>query len=187
MRAYPLDLVLALTRDLLGRGVSVVLLGRSSEVQATLPQAPPLLLNLIDQTPDITALAAALSQLDALICPDTLFMHLAGVLRVPTLAVLTSSATRVAGGYPTVTTVTAAVPCRPCGASADTCPAGYSALPGATPCRFASATPGRSGSRPPRERVGGKLATRWRKRLPRPRMSATFTFQASAACRGDPL
>ncbi len=71
-------------------------------------------------------MAAIFSQLDAVICPDTLFMHLAGALRLPTLAIFTSSATTVAGGYPTVRPVTAEVPCRPCGAIADACPIGHS-------------------------------------------------------------
>lgn len=125
MRSYPIDLVLELARDLLERKAAVLFFGASAEIQHDLPHAPPSLFNLVDQTPGVDVLAAIFSQIDAVVCPDTLFMHLAGALRVPTLAIFTSSATTVAGGYPTVRTITADAPCRPCGAIADACPLGH--------------------------------------------------------------
>ena len=127
MRAYPVDLVLELARALVKRQVAVLFFGASGEIKHELPHAPPTLFNLVDQTPGVDVLAAIFSQLDAVVCPDTLFMHLAGALRVPTLAIFTSSASTVAGGYPTVQSITADVPCRSCGAIADACPIGHSA------------------------------------------------------------
>ena len=127
MKSYPVDLLLKLIRTLLKKDVAVLLFGASKEIKHDLPHAPPNLFNLVDQTPELDSLAAIFSQLDAVICPDTLFMHLAGALRVPTLAIFTCTHISAAGGYPTVKPITAAVDCRPCGATADICPLGYSA------------------------------------------------------------
>ncbi len=125
MKAYPVDLVLKLVRALLKKDVAVLLFGASKEIKYDLPHAPPMLFNLVDKTPKVESLAAILAQLDAIICPDTLFMHIAGALRVPALAIFTCTHISAAGGYPTVRLVTADVPCRPCGAVADTCPIGH--------------------------------------------------------------
>lgn len=127
MRAYPVDLGLKLIRALLKKDVAVLLFGASHEIKHELPHAPPMLFNLVDKTPDIQSLAAVFSQLDAVVCPDTLFMHLAGALRVPTLALFTSTHVSAAGGYPTVQPATADVVCRPCGGVAHTCPIGHNA------------------------------------------------------------
>ncbi len=127
MKSYPVDLVLKLARALLKKDVAVLLFGASKEIKHDLPHAPPSLFNLVDKTPEIESLAAIFSQLDAVVCPDTLFMHIAGALRVPTLAIFTSTHVSAAGGYPTVKPITAAVDCRPCGSVSDTCPLGYSA------------------------------------------------------------
>ncbi len=127
MKAYPVELALELVEALLKNDVAVLLFGASHEIGRDLPHAPPMLFNLVDKTPDIQALAAIFSQLDAVVCPDTMFMHLAGALRVPTLTVFTCTHVSAAGGYPTVRLATADVPCRPCGAVAHTCPIGHSA------------------------------------------------------------
>lgn len=121
-RAYPVDLVLELTRALLQREVSVFFFGLGNEINQQLPHSPPVLCNLIDKTPGIEMLAALVKQMDAFVCPDSFHMHLAGVLRVPTLAIFTSSDPTVAGGYPTIQTLTADESCTPCGAAAEKCP-----------------------------------------------------------------
>ncbi|MCH8969389.1 MAG: hypothetical protein IIA66_09770 [Planctomycetes bacterium] len=127
MKAYPVDLALKLVQALLKKDVAVLLFGASNEIGRDLPHAPPMLFNLVDKTPDIASLAAIFSQLDAVVCPDTMFMHLAGALRLPTLTIFTCTHVSAAGGYPTVRLATADVPCRPCGAVAHTCPIGHSA------------------------------------------------------------
>ncbi|MCZ6654322.1 MAG: hypothetical protein O7D91_15005 [Planctomycetota bacterium] len=127
MKAYPVDLALKLVQALLKKDLAVLLFGASNEIGRDLPHAPPMLFNLVDKTPDIASLAAIFSQLDAVVCPDTMFMHLAGALRLPTLTIFTCTHVSAAGGYPTVRLATADVPCRPCGAVAHTCPIGHSA------------------------------------------------------------
>ncbi|MCG3137314.1 MAG: hypothetical protein HJJLKODD_01158 [Phycisphaerae bacterium] len=125
MRNYPIDLALTLVQELVQQQIAVVLLGRAAEVGRPLPHAPPWVINLLDRLPDSLALAAVISQLDALICPDSFFMHLGGVLRVPTVALFTASPAGVAGGYPTVLPLYSHASCSPCGAARDRCPAGH--------------------------------------------------------------
>lgn len=125
MKAFPIDLVLELARSFLEKGAAVLLFGVGKEINTELPHSPPMLCNLVDRTPTVEALAAVLSQTDAVVCCDSFLMHLAGALRVPTVAIFTSSATIAARGYPTVRAVTANVPCGPCGTWGNRCPRGH--------------------------------------------------------------
>ena len=121
-RAYPVDLSLLLARELIRQEYQVYLLGLSRDIDQPLPHAPPFLCNYIDRTTDVSALAALLGQLDLLICPDTFFMHLAGVLRIDTLAIFTSSEPEITGGYPTVFPIYSELGCSPCGGGNQPCP-----------------------------------------------------------------
>ena len=103
-----------------------MLFGVGREINTELPHTPPMLCNFIDRTPTVASLAAVVSQLDAAVCCDSLFAHLAGVLRIPTLAVFTCSAPTAASGYPTVRAATADAPCSPCGVWGNRCPEGRS-------------------------------------------------------------
>ena len=125
MKAYPIDLVLELARSLLRKEAAVLLLGVGREINLELPHTPPMLCNFVDRTPTVESLATVVSQLDATVCCDSLFAHLAGALRVPTLAVFTCSAPTAARGYPTVRAVTADAPCSPCGVWGNRCPQGH--------------------------------------------------------------
>ena len=122
VRTYPPDLVLQLIKELLERGVGVFLLGRKEEIGRDLPHAPPWCINLLDTIPDTPALATVISQLDGLICSDSLFMHLGGALRKPTLTVYTATPSATGGGYPTVHPATSNIDCSPCLTTGDKCP-----------------------------------------------------------------
>ncbi len=125
MRAYPIDHTLQLARGLIERGMAVFLFGVGQEVGTVLPDAPPRLCNMIDKTPDISALSAMLDQMTAVVTPDSLFLHLAGALRRPTIGLFTATDPAVAGGYPTVLALTAHEGCNPCGATGNHCPEGH--------------------------------------------------------------
>jgi hypothetical protein len=129
-RSYPVGQALELSRLLVERRTPVLLLGRTEEVTDALPHHPPWIHNLVGRTRTVEELAAVVGQLDLLVSPDSLLMHLAAALGVANLVLFTSTDPVLAGDYPLAEAMTSGVTCCPCGVAEGACPEGYSTCVG---------------------------------------------------------
>ena len=136
VRTYPLEQLLKLGRLLVEREIAVTLLGQIDTTETAIPDEPPQpplgkggkggFRNLLGKTEAPQKLIAALSRLDLLVCGDSFLLHLAGCLRLPTVAVFSSTSPVLAGDYPEATVLTPSMSCSPCGKTGRICPAGFS-------------------------------------------------------------
>ena len=98
------------------------------EDDCTIPSAPPKLHNLCSRTSSFAQTVAYLEQMDALICPDSYLMHLAGAMDLPTVALFSTVPARLhVSRYPSVVPMEPDFACAPClMTTEERCPEGYS-------------------------------------------------------------
>lgn len=142
VRSYPRERMLQLTESLIKKNVSVYFVGLPGDSPDQLPHSPPVIVNLIGHTDHPAALACVVRQMDAVVCPDSFVMHLAGGLGVPCMTLFGPTNPVLAGDYPSVTPVASGVPCAPCYHTGSTCPQGHTQCiahqaPTLTPSRLA--------------------------------------------------
>lgn len=124
LRAYPVSKLRILIEHLAKRGYASVLLGRT-DAQWSVPECPPLLTDMRDQTPTLLHLIVWLRAADVVIAHDSFIMHLAGAMGRPTVALFAPTASAHAAPYQTVVTRQSKVECAPCHAAGETCPLGF--------------------------------------------------------------
>lgn len=125
LRSYPASAAIKLLEKLVVEGFDVYLIGhRGGTHRAT--DGENHVYDLRGRTHTPADLAAVLAQTDALITGDSFPMHLAGALRIPTIALFTTTNAVIAADYASMQTVHSSVECSPCGATGASCPLGHS-------------------------------------------------------------
>jgi len=126
IRAYPPDLSHRLAGLLARAGIEVYLVGKfDPRCDFSTPSYPVGVLDLVGRTTTTLDLAAALQQMDAVITCDGLPLHLAGAMKLPTLALFTATDAVLAADYPSVRALQSAAPCSPCRIAVGACPFGH--------------------------------------------------------------
>ena len=125
LRTYPSDLMAEVMRSLVRGGYEVHLMGLEEDCNA--PSAPPLLYNDCGRTTSFGETVALVQQMQAMICPDSFLMHLAGSMSIPTVAIFSTIAPRLRiSSYRSVVGLIPDIPCAPCSAIDDeNCPIGH--------------------------------------------------------------
>ncbi|MBI4719129.1 MAG: glycosyltransferase family 9 protein [Planctomycetes bacterium] len=141
LRTYPADRCRELARELADRGYEVHLFGEGrSSNEALSPSetdgstfAHPLaaatttggVADHTGRTATVRDLAALLEQMHVVVTGDSFPLHLAGALRVPTVALFTSTDAVLASDYDSVVPLPSRAACSPCRVSEGACPLGY--------------------------------------------------------------
>jgi ADP-heptose:LPS heptosyltransferase len=113
-RTYPKELLVEVIRRLLEKGdTEIALFGAPGTVQ--LEANHPLILNVASQADLFGQSAAVLEQCEVVLAPDSAIAHLAGALRLPTIALYGPFPWQARTAYaPTVRALTGVLRCAPC-------------------------------------------------------------------------
>jgi hypothetical protein len=99
--------------------------GRYTETENATKTLPDHVRDLIGQTPTVADLAAVLAQMELVVTGDSFPMHLAGALRVPTIALFTATDPVLGKDYASVAAVQSSAGCSPCYVADGACPLGH--------------------------------------------------------------
>jgi ADP-heptose:LPS heptosyltransferase len=113
-RTYPRDLMVEVVQSLLlNDDVELALFGPPKAIQ--LEQADPRLLNVAAVATTFAQSAGVLAECDAVLAPDSAIAHLAGALRLPTVALYGSFPWQARTAYaPTIRALQGSMFCSPC-------------------------------------------------------------------------
>ena len=122
MKDYPKDQIVQLANILARRSCEVYLIGGSTafpDLDRNLH-----IYNFTGYSSFIGEVASLLSQMDLIIAPDSVGAHIGGLLKIPTLVLLSVSTPHNFDSYPSVRVLRSGVACAPC-LSLDKCPQGH--------------------------------------------------------------
>jgi ADP-heptose:LPS heptosyltransferase len=113
-RTYPKEMMVEVIRRLLEKGdTEIALFGAPGTVQ--LEAEHPLILNVASKAERFGQSAAVLEQCEVVLAPDSAIAHLAGALRLPTIALYGPFPWQARTAYaPTVRALTGVLRCAPC-------------------------------------------------------------------------
>ncbi len=110
-RIYPFKRIIRLSELLIEAGFEVFLFGFKDDIfKVNIPG----IFNYINLLPSISDVVSLISQMDAVVAPDSVGGHIGGMLKKPTFVLYSVTNTEKFVNYPTVFHITSDMPCSPC-------------------------------------------------------------------------
>ncbi len=124
LRSPPQRLIASIVDELVTRRVACVLLGDADD-GVTIRRSSPLVEDLRGKTPRLVELAVWLKSMNAVVAHDSLMLHLAGAMQVPTIGLFAPTSARMGDTFDSVLPVKSNMGCSPCHAIGTQCPQGH--------------------------------------------------------------
>gem|GEM_PF-2558697 len=114
LRSYPREQTARLAEILGRQGIDVYLIGTGSPQRPGFTTADSGVFDMTGRTASPADLVALLQRMNVLITCDSFPLHLAGAMRLPTVALFACTDSVIASDYPNVRALASDAPCSPC-------------------------------------------------------------------------